>query len=500
MTTETPIQLGRDGAGPAEPPHGRSLEEAGLELLEYGGGHAAPAYGEDETRYGAEALAVTEIPSDEPAALAGWVPPSSYWMAGVPDHVNLRDMSIPGTHESAAYQENVWSMGYALCQDRDLDWQLNNGVRYLDIRLRRMDSKVFSVHHGDYYLKQMFGDVLQVCRNFLAINPSETILMRISQTKSNVSAGEFAQTFNHYLDTYWGNSGMRHHFHISPSFPTLGQARGKIVLMSGWPYLGYGLPFSNESVVDLKDDWNKPTVDNKKRSVSDQLSKATNTAAPKQKLIVNYTSAIHPASMTPWNYAARLNPYTRDLLNGVGSGKTAGVVVMDYIDRPAGSTSGGRNDLPLAILKLNQFSSTPTGPRALTAGTTPGSAVNGPVYQGIQNQSFNLRMVSIQFPHVVYNIINSYSGLALTMSANGVVTMEKAENRDDQKFTFVSQNDGSWGIRGTHNTHVLTMNPAGIVTGTPYGGNTYQSFNTFPQADNSTGIRSKYHWVGPNSA
>ncbi|WP_159041272.1 phosphatidylinositol-specific phospholipase C domain-containing protein [Streptomyces sp. WM4235] len=144
------------------------------------------------------------------------MPVASDWMAGIPDHVSVRDMSVPGTHESPAYQENVGSAGYALCQSRDLDWQLNNGVRYLDVRLRRMDSKVFSVHHGDYYLKQMFGDVLQTCRSFLSNHRSETILMRISQTKSSASAADFTQTFNHYLDTYWGGSGMRSDFFTAP--------------------------------------------------------------------------------------------------------------------------------------------------------------------------------------------------------------------------------------------------------------------------------------------
>ncbi|MFD9535264.1 phosphatidylinositol-specific phospholipase C domain-containing protein [Streptomyces sp. NPDC060010] len=498
---------------PVEPPRGRSGEEVELELVAYAGGGACPEYGDGQVRYGAQALvssspdgegsgdgidlATTPLDDFEAAPRTGWVPVASDWMAGIPDHVSVRDMSVPGTHESAAYQENVGSAGYALCQSRDLDWQLNNGVRYLDVRLRRMDSKVFSVHHGDYYLKQMFGDVLQTCRSFLSNHRSETILMRISQTKSSASAADFTQTFNHYLDTYWGGSGMRSDFFISSTFPTLGQARGKIVLMSGWPYLGYGLHFSNENVFDLQDMAGSPTPPAKKDAVRNHLSRAVNTTS-KQKMFVNHTSAYGTPviGLTPWGYAQQLNPYTLGLLNGVAAGKTTGVIAMDYVDRPAGSTSGGKNDLPLAVLKLNQFAPTPTGPRAISSGTTQGAAVTGPAYQGVQNQSFHFRPAGLGPGGFTYRIENVYSGLALSMNANGSVTVQPAGTSNDQHFSVVNQADGSVGIRGAHNGLVLDMSSAGTVTGRAYAGNTNQSLNLFSQGDGSTGIRSKYYWLG----
>ncbi|MDH6711415.1 hypothetical protein P3T27_008173 [Kitasatospora sp. MAA19] len=111
---------------PAEPPHGRSGEEAELELVAYAGGSACPEYGDGEVRYGAQALVPSSSPDGqgpgdgtdlattspaefEAAPRTGWVPVSSDWMAGIPSSVNIRDMSIPGTHESAEPSPGTWT-------------------------------------------------------------------------------------------------------------------------------------------------------------------------------------------------------------------------------------------------------------------------------------------------------------------------------------------------------------------------------------------------------
>lgn len=89
-----------------------------------------------------------------------------------------------------------------------------------------------------------------------------------------------------------------------------------------------------------------------------------------------------------------------------------------------------------------------------------------------------------------------YSGLVLSMAANGTVTVQPTSTSSDQYFTVVNQSDGSVGIRGAHNGLVLDMSSTGAVTGRPYAGTTNQSFHLFAQGDGSTGIRSKYYWVG----
>ena len=55
------------------------------------------------------------------------------WMGELPDDVYLSEITIPGTHESAARYVMI---GYALrCQETSIADQLNNGYRYLDLHI-----------------------------------------------------------------------------------------------------------------------------------------------------------------------------------------------------------------------------------------------------------------------------------------------------------------------------------------------------------------------------
>ncbi|MEU8589522.1 phosphatidylinositol-specific phospholipase C domain-containing protein [Streptomyces sp. NPDC048664] len=188
-------------------------------------------------------------------------------MSRVPGATDLRDLSIPGTHETCA-RFSAGSAGFAQCQNRDLHWQLRAGVRYIDIRCR-VYGDIFTLHHGAYHQDMVFGDVLHACRDFLATYPTETVLMRMQQEYSG-DAAAYRRIFANYLDA----KGWRPWFHISPSFPTLDQARGKIALMSGWPYLDEGLRFSDESLFSVQDDYKAPPTGRKQRAVDEQLRAA----------------------------------------------------------------------------------------------------------------------------------------------------------------------------------------------------------------------------------
>ncbi|MEU5428493.1 phosphatidylinositol-specific phospholipase C [Streptomyces olivoreticuli] len=298
------------------------------------------------------------------------------WMRDVPGNVSLRDLSIPGTHDSAAYR-GMNALGYVHCQAQNLAWQLNHGVRFLDIRLKRIDVNVLACYHGSFYLEQMFGDVYQTCRDFLALHPSEAILMRISCEGDASAHAAFMETFRWYLDKYWGSHGFRGGFHISNSIPTLGVVRGKIVLTSRDPYLeeaGGAKMGLNHGSFDVQDVSQSISPSAKLQKVRDHLAKAANSASPKSSMFANYTGANGaPLGTTPWGYAGQVNPGTLTTLNGIAAGKTVGVMAMDYIDRPAGNTNGGRADLMDAIIRLNPQ---PSNDVALLIGN--GSTWNGP--------------------------------------------------------------------------------------------------------------------------
>ncbi|KUF19010.1 phosphatidylinositol-specific phospholipase C domain-containing protein [Streptomyces silvensis] len=187
------------------------------------------------------------------------------WMDRVPDDTDIRRMSIPGTHETCARFAGS-SAGFAQCQNQTLDWQLRAGVRYVDIRCRNYDD-YFTIHHGYVYQEMVFGKVLEICTDFLGKYPSETILMRVQQEHSEDN-DRFKRIFKDYLD----KKGWRSYFHISDSFPTLRTARRKIVLMSGWPWVGEGLVFSSDAQFSNQDLYDDPTLANKKTAVDNSCA------------------------------------------------------------------------------------------------------------------------------------------------------------------------------------------------------------------------------------
>ncbi|MFM5081519.1 hypothetical protein ACEUBN_09275 [Aeromonas veronii] len=77
------------------------------------------------------------------------------WMKRLSDHERIDSISIPGTHDSAA----LYGGDIVETQSASITEQLNAGIRFLDIRLKHI-SNVFAIHHGPFFQKQFFGDVL----------------------------------------------------------------------------------------------------------------------------------------------------------------------------------------------------------------------------------------------------------------------------------------------------------------------------------------------------
>ncbi|MFF2921268.1 phosphatidylinositol-specific phospholipase C [Streptomyces celluloflavus] len=238
------------------------------------------------------------------------------WMAGLGDATPVQRLSIPGTHDSGARIGGPW----VACQNTAIDAQLNSGVRFLDVRCRAIES-VFAIHHGAFYQELMFGDVLNACQAFLRAHPSETVLMRVKQEYSEVAAEEFRRIFDIYLD----DKGYRSLFRLEGGLPTLGQARGKVVLLADSDGLG-GVRYADPELFDIQDDYMTEPF-GKYPKIEAQFRKAV---AQPGKLFVNYVSTA--ALLPPRSNADRLNPQVKNLLEGSGtSGWTGlGIVPMDF--------------------------------------------------------------------------------------------------------------------------------------------------------------------------
>ncbi len=151
-------------------------------------------------------------------------------LAKISDDAYLSELNIAGTHDSAtAYvaMENA-----ARCQNKTIKEQLNMGVRFLDIRLTKKDNEFYLVHSlADCYsdkekTKRMpFSEVLDVCKNFLKDNPKETLIISIKQDRGIINRWFFPPFYDKYI------KGDESGWYLKNRVPTLGECRGKLVLM-----------------------------------------------------------------------------------------------------------------------------------------------------------------------------------------------------------------------------------------------------------------------------
>ena len=190
------------------------------------------------------------------------------WMSLLPDSRYLSELNIPGTHDSGTTNvEGSWnsSDNKVACQKYFIEQQLYAGVRSLDIRttwntdshdmVLVHGSKTFVCHtpdHGNSRNKKL-RDVLDQMISFLQNHQRETIIMtlKIDGGTDHVLKEQLQNVLKDYvLDKtksryfyQWGKapeeknsldaaakaiSAMRQNFQS----PTLGQTRGKIVILS----------------------------------------------------------------------------------------------------------------------------------------------------------------------------------------------------------------------------------------------------------------------------
>ncbi|MED3540438.1 phosphatidylinositol-specific phospholipase C domain-containing protein [Bacillus toyonensis] len=156
-----------------------------------------------------------------------------HWMGRIPDSRRISELSIPGTHGSMALHGGVaGTIGdIAINQTMNLETQLNSGIRYIDIRCRHYHNN-FAIHHGQIYQHAFFGSgVLEPVISFLRRNPSETILMRIQEEYNpRGNTRTFAETF----ESFW-TPNQRYFWTPTGTNPTLGEVRGRIILLQQFP-------------------------------------------------------------------------------------------------------------------------------------------------------------------------------------------------------------------------------------------------------------------------
>ncbi len=146
------------------------------------------------------------------------------------DDIYISELNIAGTHDSATAYVSLENS--ARCQDKTIPEQLKMGVRLLDIRLNKKGDEFYLIHSlADCYSdkektkKLTFGEVLSWCKGFLKDNPGETLILSIKQDRGIINRWFFPPFYNKYI------KGDEASWYLENRVPTLGECRGKLVLM-----------------------------------------------------------------------------------------------------------------------------------------------------------------------------------------------------------------------------------------------------------------------------
>lgn len=175
--------------------------------------------------------------NDATVSSLDWITYSSYvdgpcWMKYVDDNKFLDELSIPGTHDSGTCSvdnDTEPQSSQVKCQQDYIPTQLLEGIRYFDIRLGKGDDP--GIDHGDYYLLKKdayfmhLSDVIGYFKTFLNENPTEALIMLVSRGNDEATDESVTTAFAKVLDD---NPNL---FYTSSRIPTLGEVRGKIVLL-----------------------------------------------------------------------------------------------------------------------------------------------------------------------------------------------------------------------------------------------------------------------------
>lgn len=155
---------------------------------------------------------------------------ASNWMSSIPNSRKIIHVNIPGTHDSGTFNTVV---PYAQTQSWSISEQLNNGIRFFDIRLSKVveigEEKlpVYILMHGPAPVGgELYNDVLAPIRDFLLSNPSEMVFMSIKEENSRLDMGNadlafFTQVFPLFYDHHKGLREL-----------TMGDVRGKVVMLN----------------------------------------------------------------------------------------------------------------------------------------------------------------------------------------------------------------------------------------------------------------------------
>lgn len=182
---------------------------------------------------------------------------SSSWMSKLNDNTPLTSLVIPGTHDTLAIYDYLIG-GASAAQDIPLFEQLDNGVRFIDVRISKQKDGALGIYHGIKYMYVNFDDVVAMCRDFLKEHPSEFIIMMAKEEvfQSSGNGSSFTDDIYDIIEndpTLWADP-TKWQTSESAYWPEVGELRGKILLLRNYKESSKGTT-KCISIYDKNDNW-----------------------------------------------------------------------------------------------------------------------------------------------------------------------------------------------------------------------------------------------------
>lgn len=284
------------------------------------------------------------------------------WMSALDDSSTLDKISIPGTHDSGTQKTGS---GAAHTQNFGIGTQLNNGIRFLDIRVTYKKSNPsddpLQIYHGIINCKITFGNVLNDCVNFLNTNTKETIIMLVN------SASGKDTDIQQYFDVYLSQPRYQDLFYLQSVPTNLGAMRKKIVLLRR--YIGVGgidlsqpgawqknktFPLTTPQGVEfyIEDQYSQHDTHKKWDAVQSNIQMAMNT--PNDGVIFITYNSISAGGHTPYQYAwgggigkvdPKMNPVLESYLVQNTGTKRFGMIPLDFYNNETGNINNHNAEL-----------------------------------------------------------------------------------------------------------------------------------------------------------
>lgn len=294
------------------------------------------------------------------------------WQTRLKDETSLSAISIPGTHNSPTCYRALPSVR---CQAVGIRIQLNNGIRFFDIRCQVENNGELTLVHGLFPIAlglqaKKLHRVLDETYHFLDEHPHETVIVSL---KREGWGGATDETFAKHLREKYIEPHKDRWWLDNTHVPKLGDVRGKCILFrrfkSGddwkvginaedWIYNSADTltPGGTCRVQDFCEVMELQTIDKKIGYVKEHLERAA-THMEEKPLYLNFLSATNFWKVGCWpeRVAEKVNLEMRRHLamnhiavRGSGDGAT-GVVVCDFVGE------SGEWDLVRLVVAMNAW-------------------------------------------------------------------------------------------------------------------------------------------------